>query len=153
MTFQPELFNPRLLNHELFNPMIQKFIVEKSGVEKFMVEKSGFERSGVEAWGSKVRGWDVLQPTDCTWKVKNCTLVIGLQYLHLWNFKLWNPNPLSALDFCNSPVWNIQFNELDFKSISNLNQAEKSSSNLEKLSSSSNSIFQTEEFQKSNADR
>ena len=41
--------------------MDQKFMVEKSGVEKFMVEKSGFERSSVEAWGSKVRGWDVLQ--------------------------------------------------------------------------------------------
>ena len=28
---------------------------------------------------------------------------------------------LSALDFCNSPVWNIEFDELDFQSISNLN--------------------------------
>ena len=26
----------------------------------------------------------------------------------------WNSNLLSALDFCNSPVWHIVFDELDF---------------------------------------
>ena len=37
------------------------------------------------------------------WKVK----------LHATNSSLHSPY-LSALDFCNSPVWNIQFDELDF---------------------------------------
>ena len=32
-----------------------------------------------------------------------------------------HPSNLSALDFCNSLIWNIEFDELDFYSISNLN--------------------------------
>ena len=54
---------------------------------------------------------------------------------------------LSALDFCNSPVWIIEFDELEFY---RLWQAEKFSSNLEKKSTSEN--FQTRELQKSSAD-
>ena len=58
---------------------------------------------------------------------------------------------LSALDFCNSPVWSIEFLELDFWSISNLNftgysRQQNPVQNLKKISI-------TGELQKSSADR
>ena len=46
-----------------FNPLETWHFNWGSGVEKFMVEKSGVETYGVEAWGWKVRGLDVLQPS------------------------------------------------------------------------------------------
>ena len=51
---------------------------------------------------------------------------------------------LSALDLCNSPVLNIEFDELDFQSVLNLNFTGYSLMN---------SIIQTGELQKSSADR
>ena len=54
---------------------------------------------------------------------------------------------LSALDFCNSPVWNIEFDELFFSLFQTwiLQQAEKSSSNWEKIS-----VHQTWYFKQEN---
>ena len=61
---------------------------------------------------------------------------------------------LSALDFWNSPVWIIEFHELDFKSISNLNfTGRKIKFKLGKKSSWYDLIFQIGELQKSSADR
>ena len=39
------------------------FKVEKFMDEIFMVDKSGVEKAKIEGWGSKVRGWNVQQPS------------------------------------------------------------------------------------------
>ena len=68
--------------------------------------------------------------------------------------RCWQSTYLSVLEFCNSPFWNIQFDKLDFLSTSNLNfTGRKIQFKLGKKSSSSNSVFQTRELQKSSADR
>ena len=62
------------------------------------------------------------------------------------------------IDFCNSPVWNIQFDELNFYGliqtwILQATSFRKIQFKLGKKSSSSNWTFQTGELQKSSADR
>ena len=64
---------------------------------------------------------------------------------------------LSRSTFCNSPAWNIEFDDPDFYFFSKLNftgyNRQKTLFQTWKKSSPSNSIFQSGQLQKSSADR
>ena len=64
--------------------------------------------------------FSIAKSVEIEWNaVNNPFRVYNLQICY---FVYTQPYPhLSALDFCNSPVWNMEFDELDFYSISNLN--------------------------------
>ena len=57
---------------------------------------------------------------------------------------------LSALDFCNSPVLNIQFDELDLLSISNLNFTDYSRQKNSVQTGKKNPVHQTQYFRLEN---
>ena len=82
-------------------------------------------------------------------------LSLRKEWIILIRNNLCRPNPLlSALDFCNSPIWNIKFDELDFYLVSTgISACKIQVWNRLKIKFIKLNISSHGEFQKSSADK